>query len=170
MLRFLLFGGRAGRGSKQPKKKKKKHAPAPSPISPRQNLIFSKIHPPVQTAVFGPGARCCFLPFGRVPFLFCCLGGERDFLLFGRVHVFFFAVWAGGGVFFFAVWAAACLFFGCLCGGACLFLCCLGRERVFVSAVWAGTGVHSLTGLPGTSVRIPTRKKTNSQTKTRVPM
>ena len=50
---------------------------------------------------------------------------------------------------------------------------------VFLFAVWAGgvffllfgrvTGVHSLTGLPGSSLSDPTTKKTKQQKKTRVP-
>ena len=85
------------------------------------------------------------------------------FLLFGRGVVFFLAVWAGG-VFFF-----------CCLGGV------FGRGRVFVFAVWAGgvffffllfgrgTGVHSLTRLPGSSLSDPTTKDTEQQKKTRVP-
>ena len=79
----------------------------------------------------------------------------------------------------FAVWAGACLFFSCLSGGSCFF-CCLGRVHFFF-AVWAGgmffvslfgrgTRVHSLTGLPGSSLRDPTTKKTKQQKKTRVPL
>ena len=75
-------------------------------------------------------------------------GGVFFFLLFGRGRVLFFAVWAGG-VFFF-------LLFG---PGAC-FLLLFGR----------GTGVHSLTRLPGSSLSDPTTKETEQQKKTRVPL
>ena len=66
------------------------------------------------------------------------------FLLFGRGACLLFAVWAGV-VFFFAVWA----------GGVCVCFFVFGR----------GTGVYSLTGLPGSSLRDPTTKKTKQQQK-----
>ena len=70
----------------------------------------------------------------------------------------------GGRVFFVAVWAGACFFW------------CVGGGRVLVFAVWVGgvfffllfgrgTGVHSLTGLPGSSLSDPTTKKTKQQKK-----
>ena len=112
--------------------------------------------------------------------LFCCLGVSG---------VIFFAVWAGGCVFF-AVWAGgvcfllfgrgACFFFA-VWAGRVLFLL-FGRGRVLFFAVWAGgvfcfllfgrgTGVHSLTRLPGSSLSDPTTKETEKQkTKTRVPV
>ena len=91
------------------------------------------------------------------------------FLLFGPGGVFFFfAVWAVVGFFF--------LLFGP--GGVFFFFCCLGGG-LFFFVVWAGvvffllfgrgTGVHSLTGLPGSSLSDPTTKKTKQQKKTRVP-
>ena len=40
--------------------------------------------------LLGRGA-CCFLPFGRVPFFFCCLGGWR--------FLFFFCCLGGGREF-----------------------------------------------------------------------
>ena len=43
--------------------------------------------------------------------------------------------------------------------------CCLGGGRVDFFAAWAGTGVHSLTGLPGSALRGPTTKKTKQQNK-----
>ena len=159
---------------------------------------------------------------------FCCLvffvawAFRVFFLLFGRVRVLSFAVWAGaknmntppprpsgvfavwaggrvvifgvcarGRGFIFAVWAGACFvllfgrgacfFFCCLCEGACFHFCagsccfcCLGGVRVCFAAFWArgvfilllfgrGTEVHSLTGLPGSSLRGPTTKKTKQQ-------
>ena len=74
-------------------------------------------------------------------------------LLFGRGRVFL-AVWAGA-FFFFAVLAGACCFllFG---PGACFFLL-FGR----------GTGVHSLTRLPGSSLSAPTTKETEQQQKSK---
>ena len=102
-------------------------------------------------------------------FIFCCLGGGR---------VLFFAVWVGGGggvggggafFFFFAVWAGACSFFA-VWAGACFFFCCLGLGRVFFLLFGRGTGVHSLTRLPGSSLSDPTTKETEQQKKTRVPI
>ena len=106
------------------------------------------------------------------------------FVLFGRVGVFFFAVGAGGlffyclggGRVFFCGLGAGVFLFCCLGGGhfCCLggghvFLCCLGRGPVCFFAVCAGgvffLGVHSLTGLPGLSLRDPTTKKTKQQKK-----
>ena len=108
-----------------------------------------------------------------VLFFFCCLGGWACFC---------FAAWAAGIIF-------DCLggerdFCFCCLGGACSIFCCLGGGRVFFFAVWArgvcvfllvgrvslfffllfgrGTGVHPLTGLPGSSLRDPTTK--NDQT------
>ena len=100
--------------------------------------------------------------------------------------VFCFAVWAGGVFVFFAVWAVGVFLFCCL-GGACYSFCCLGGVRVvfcclagcrvffcclggwrflfFFLLFGRGTGVHSLTGLPGLSVRDPTTKKTKQQKK-----
>ena len=90
--------------------------------------------------------RVFLLLFGRgACSLFCCLGR-------GRVLVF--AVWAGG-VFFFLLFGRGSVLFFC-------FFFCLGRGRVFV-AVWADTGVHSLTDLPGSSSSDPTTKKATQQ-------
>ena len=107
------------------------------------------------------------LLFGRVGvfFFFCCLGGGAClfFLLFGR-----------GSCFFCCLGSGRVLFFCCLGGGRVFFFGCLGGGRVLVFAVWAGcvffllfgrgTGVHSLTGLPGSSLKEPT-KKTKQQKK-----
>ena len=82
----------------------------------------------------------------------------------------YFAAKAGAGVH---------VCFLLLGGGACLRFCCLGGQRkgrVFVFAVWVGsrvsffsvgtgTGVHSLTGLPGLFLRGPTTKKTKHKKK-----
>ena len=77
-------------------------------------------------------------------FFFCCLGGRR---------VLFFAVWAGG-VFFFCCFGGGMFFFLLFGPGACFFLL-FGR----------GTGVHSLTRLPGSSLSDPTTKETEQQKK-----
>ena len=86
-------------------------------------------------------------------------------LLQGRVGLFIFLL--------FGRWACFC--FCCL--GECvffLFCCCLGGVRFYVFAVWVGgffwlfgrgTGVHSLTGLPGSSSSDSTTKKTKQQKK-----
>ena len=92
--------------------------------------------------------------------LLCCLGGgERRVyvvLMFGRgrgggCRVFVFAVWAWGGrgrVYDFAVWGEGGRCFCCFGGGAFFWL--FGRETLFVFLLLGrGTGVHSLTGLPG---------------------
>ena len=87
----------------------------------------------------------------------------------------YFAVWAGG-VFFFAVWAGIVFFFCCLGGGACSFCAVWAGGAFFFLAVWAGsvfffllsgrgTGVHSLSGLPSSSLSNPTTKKTNHKKK-----
>ena len=90
-------------------------------------------------------ACCCFCCLGGwACYLFCCLGVES---------VLFVAVWAGGVCFF--------LLFG---PGACFF-CCLGGGRVFSLLFGRGTGVHSLTVLPGLSSSDPTTKKTKQQNK-----
>ena len=67
--------------------------------------------------------------------------------------MFFFLLFGRGRVFF-AVWA-----------GACSFFCCLGRGRVFFLLFGRGTGVHSLTRLPGSSLSDPTTKETEQQKK-----
>ena len=59
------------------------------------------------------------------------------FLLFGRVGVFFCAVWAGGVFFFLLFGRVACSFFCCLgrgfavWAGAFFFFCCLGGGQEF---------------------------------------
>ena len=85
-----------------------------------------------------------FLLFGRgACFIFCCLGGSF-FLLFGRVRVHFL-LFGRLSCFLFAVWA--------------------GGGRAFFLLFGWGTGVHSLTGLPGSSSSDPTTKKTKQQKK-----
>ena len=136
----------------------------------------------------------CFFAVWAVAFLFLLIGrareGSRSFMLFGpggpRVEGLFTVL--------LLVWVQ-CLCFCCLGGRACLFFllfgqgvggrglvlarfcfcCCLGGCAFFV-AVWAGgafsfslfgrgTGVHSLTSLPGlvlTTENTTTRKNTGS--------
>ena len=113
MFCFLLFGRPAQTA-------KNKHAPALSPITPQQNLIFSK-KPPVQTALLGLEARS-FLLFGRA--------GLFVFLLFRRVVVFIFFSCLGG-------WSSLCF---CCLGGGRLFFCCLGGGRLCFLLLWAGDG------------------------------
>ena len=84
----------------------------------------------------GGGGRVMELCF------FCCLGGWRVCCL-GCLGVFF-AVWAGGEFMF--------LLFGQV---ACFFL-----------LFGPGAGVHSLTSLPGSSVRGPTTKRPSSNKNT----
>ena len=84
---------------------------------------------------------------------FCCLGGWSLFFAVWAGACSFFAVWAGGVFFFFlAVWAGCVIFFAVWAGGV-YFSLLFGR----------GTGVHSLTGLPGSSLSDPTTKKTKQQ-------
>ena len=92
--------------------------------------------------MFGPGGVFLFLLFGRGACFFCCLDG--GVFIFGLLFV-----WGGGG---------ACLFF--------LFcFCCLGIFVCFVLLFGRGTGIHSLTGLHGSSLRDPPTKKTKQQNK-----
>ena len=98
------------------------------------------------------------------------------FLLFGQglcVCVCVFAVWAGGGVrVFFGCCLGGCVFFFCWLGGGrvfCFFVlvvfCCLGGGACFFWRFGRATGVHSLTGLPGSCLRGPTSKKTKQEKK-----
>ena len=50
--------------------------------------------------------------------------------------------------------------FFCFLGEGASFWCCLGGWRVFFVLLF---GVHSLTGLPGSSLRGPTTKQTKQQ-------
>ena len=133
--RVLCFAVWAGERA-LPKQQKNKHAPAPS-----ERVFFVAV-----------GAVCvCVCVCVCVGVCVCvCL-----FLLFGRRMLFF-----------------CC----CLGGGGLIFFCCLGGGRVLFFAVWVGgviffllfgrgTGVHSLTGLPGSSLSDPTTKKTKQQKK-----
>ena len=107
-----------------------------------------------------PFRACFFLLFEWVVCsFFCCLGGGR---------VFVFTVWAGGVFFFllfgrgrvlFLLFGRGRFFFLLFGPGACFFFLLFGR----------GTGVHSLTRLPGSSLSDPTTKETEQQKKTRVP-
>ena len=107
-----------------------------------------KKHAPAQTAKKKtrprPFRACCFFCClgGWVCLFFCCSGGVFFFLLFGRGRVLFLLFGRGRVLF---------LLFG---PGACFFLL-FGR----------GTGVHSLTRLPGSSLSDPTTKETEQQKK-----
>ena len=99
---------------------------------------------------------------------------------FTKEGVFLFAVWAGGeegaGIFYFLLFGLGACFICCCLGGrvfhfllfgrgACFSLP-FGRGRVCFFAVWAGTGVHSLTGLPGWASKGLTTKRPNSKSNT----
>ena len=92
-----------------------------------------------------------------------------DFLLFGRGGVcvcFFFFLGGVVPVLFFVVWAGSCLIFLLLGQGTCFNFCRLGGGVLVFFAVWAWSGVHSFTGLPGWALRGLTTKKTkNKKTK-----
>ena len=155
--------------------------------SARQRSCCRRIGRPVRVIIFLLSGLFCCLGFSGVIFLL--FGRERVFLQFGRGPrprrnskkkktggVFFFFCLGRWRFFFFffAVWA-----------GTCSFFCCLGRRRFFFAvwaracffffAVWAGgvffllfgrgTGVHSLTRLPGSSLSDPTTKETEQQNK-----
>ena len=124
--------------------------------------------------------------------LFCCLGFSGVFfLLFGRLlfgrgprprpntlgrggGVLIFLLFGQGACFFFAVWAWGVFLFLLFGLGRVLFLL-FRRGRVLFVAIWAGgvffllfvqgTGVHSLTRLPGLSLSDPTTKETEQQKK-----
>ena len=88
--------------------------------------------------------------------LFCCLGCSV---------VFVFAVWAGGVLFFFLLFGRGRVLFLNLGGGVCFFLLFGPGARFFVLLFGRGTGVHSLTRLPGSSLSDPTTKETEQQKK-----
>ena len=104
-----------------------------------------------------PSERVLFLFFaawvrGRVC-VFCCLGGVRVFfLLFGRGACFFLCC-LGGCVFIFLLFGRGRVFFLLFGRGCVSFFLLFGR----------GTVVHSLTGLPGSSLNDPTTKKTKQR-------
>ena len=138
---FLLFGRRRG-----PRPNKKKTPP------PKQQKCKHATDP----------SERFFLLLGRVGMFI---------LLLGRGRVFVFAVWAVP-FFFFLFRRCAFIFFSVWAG---CFFCCLGGGRVFCLGGGGGacvfllfgrrTGVHSLTGLPGLSLRDPTTKQTKQQKK-----
>ena len=124
-------------------------------------------------------------------FIFCCLGGGAGPAQTAKItntpppkqqknkH----APAPSERVLFCCLGGWACLCFCCLGGGGVVMFCCLGGGRVFFFPFWAGscvlfllcgrgTGVHSLTGLPGSSSSDPTTKKTKQQKqkKARVPV
>ena len=78
------------------------------------------------------------------------------FLLFGRGACSFFCC-LGGGVFFFCCLGGGVFCFLLFGPGACVFF--------FFLLFGRGTGVHSLTRLPGSSLSDPTTKETEQQKK-----
>ena len=120
---------------------------------------------------------CCFLMFGPERVLIFAVwagGGGRGVRGWMPFFFFCFAVWAGD---VFVFW---CFLFCCLGGGAffCCFFCCLGSGIVFLFffflfgrvafvflLVGRGTGVHSLTGLPGCLQVTQQQKRPNSKHK-----
>ena len=62
------------------------------------------------------------------------------------------------------------MFFFCCLGGGVFFFLLSGPGACFFLLFGRGTGVHSLTRLPGSSLSDPTTKETEQQKKTRVPI
>ena len=164
-VRVLFFAVWAGTGA-PPKQQKKTHPPKQQKINTPPTLLSVFFF---FLAVWAGGrffllfervSVFIVLLFGRGSCFFCYLGGVRVFFCFLSGCLFFFFVCClGRGVIFFAVWAG---------GGSCFRFCCLGGW-IFFLLFGRGTGVHSLTGPPGSSFRDPTTKKTKQQKKTRVP-
>ena len=91
----------------------------------------------------------------------CFCGGRVFFLLFGRGGVFLFLLFGRGHVFFFLLFGRVRVLFLLFGPGGVFFILLFGR----------GTGVHSLTRLPGASLSDPTTKENEQQKKkTRVPL
>ena len=115
-------------------------------------------HPPKQQKnkhAPAPSERVLFSCLGGwACSLLCCLDGGRVFFAVCAGGVFFVCC-LGGGVFFFAVWAGGVLIFFAAWPGGVGFFLLFGR----------GTGVHSLTSLPGSSSSDPATKKTKQQKK-----
>ena len=88
-------------------------------------------------------------------FFVCCLGGWLFFLLFGRGVRVFFLLFGRGRVLFLLFGRGRVLFFAVWAGGVFFFLL-FGR----------GTGVHSLTRLPGSSLSDPTKETEQQKKKT----
>ena len=78
--------------------------------------------------------------------------------------MFCFAVWAGVVIFVLLFGRWACSFFCCL-GGDVFFFLLFGPGAFFFLLFGRGTGVHSLTRLPGSSLNDPTTKETEQQKK-----
>ena len=139
---FCCLGGGVG-PAPTANKKKEKHAPE------QQNNKHAP-DPSERVYSFAVWAGGFFFFAGRVfSFFFCCLG--RGVFIFPPVWagvVFCVVLFRrGGGGCCFAVWA----------GDVFLLLLLFGR----------GTRVHSLTGLPGSSLRDPATQKTKQQKKTK---
>ena len=149
---FCCLGRGAGpaqtakKNTPPPKQQKHKHAPAPS------ERFFCFL-------LFGRVGVFVFLLFGRLACFCCCLGGGRVFFFAAwAMSFFFFAVWAGGVFIFFAVWCVRVCVCVCVCVWVCVCVCFLLFGR--------GTGVHSLTGLPGSSSSDLQQERPNSKKKT----
>ena len=98
-------------------------------------------------------------PF-RACLFFCCSGGWAclSFAVWAGACYLFFAV-LGRGMFFLPFGLGACFCFSVWAGGGGR-----GAGGSFVLLLFGrGTGVHSLTGLPGSSSSNPTIKKTKQQ-------
>ena len=138
---LLLFGRGRGRGARPNSKNKSSHRPNSKNINtprPFRACCFFAVWAGGRVYFFAvwAGGRDCFV---------CCFGAGRVFFgCLGWWLLFFFALLVGRGTFFLAVWAGSCFPFFC-CLGGCRFFLLFGR----------GTGIHSLTGLPGSSLRDP---------------
>ena len=128
-----------------PKQQKKKTRPRPNSKKKKKKNAPA------------PSERVFFLLFGRVGvfIVLLCGRGPCFFLLFGRGACSFFCC-LGWGVFFFLLFGRGRVLFLLFGPGACFFFFLLFRR---------GTGVHSLTRLPGSSLSDPTTKETEQQKK-----
>ena len=146
MFFFAVWAGGPGPAQTAKQNKKKKKTPPPKQ---KKNVHAPR---PVRACFcfycLGGWSVVFFAVWAGCVCFFCCLGGVRVFFAVWAGCVHFFCCLGGWRVRFFAVWA----------GGVFLF-CCLGRVRVFFLLLERGTGVHSPTGLPGSSLSDPTTKK-----------
>ena len=135
---FGCLGGGGGGGGGPAQTAKKTHDPPPKNIKKRarprpvhhlataKNEIQKTTHTPAQTELFGWVSRD--------------VG---------------FAVWAGTGLglslFLFFLLCGDVLFCVYCLGVVCVFFLLFGRGWCSIFAVWARTGVHLLSGLPGST-------------------
>ena len=149
----LFFAVWAG-ATPLPKQQKRKHAPTRTAKNTR---------PPLEQQQKKSPLLICSTP--KLDFRQKIEGATRK-------GSFFVAVWAGGRVSFFFCLAAgrgAC-FIVAVWAGCVFHFFLFGRGRVVFFAAWAGTGVHSLTGLPGWASRGLTIKRPNSKQKNGFPL